>query len=68
MNNVLQKTKSITLEIQQWNDTITPQAIDQGNRSPRTPHQSTLILLQLPSSSFSKVEYTYGWYSASGGK
>jgi hypothetical protein len=26
-------------------DTITPQEINQGNRSPRTPHQSTPTLL-----------------------
>jgi hypothetical protein len=30
MNNVLQKTKSNTLELTQWKDSITPQAIDRG--------------------------------------
>jgi hypothetical protein len=38
MNNVLQKTKSNTLEDISAEDSITPQAIDWGNRSPRTPH------------------------------
>jgi hypothetical protein len=59
--------------IQQRNGTKTPQAIDQGNRSPRTPHQR---IPKSPSASEQqvcttggnrKVEYTYGWYSASAG-
>jgi hypothetical protein len=41
------RLKSNTLETWQRKDTITPQAIDRGNRSHRNPHRSTLDLLQL---------------------
>jgi hypothetical protein len=65
------RLKQTLSKIQQRDDTITPQAIDRGNRSPRTPHQR---IPKSPSASEqqvytvggnSKVEYTYGWYSAS---
>jgi hypothetical protein len=55
MNNVLQKTKMNALKTQQQKDIITPQAIDRGNRLPRTPHQKTPNLLQLMSNSLARL-------------
>jgi hypothetical protein len=46
---------------------------NQGSAQPRTPHRRILVHLLLLSSRFeyqvenSKVEYTYGWHSASAG-
>jgi hypothetical protein len=50
-----------TLETQQQEYTITPQAIDRWHSSLKNIKSSS------SSEQFSKVEYTYGWYSASAG-
>jgi hypothetical protein len=59
--------------IQQWDCTITPQAIDRGyslnyNSSSKNPKSSLASEQQVcTAGGNSKVEYTCGWYSASAG-
>jgi hypothetical protein len=68
MNNVLQKTKSNTLDniAAKWYDNSTdnqPGVIARLNSSSKYSNSSSASEQQQ-----SKVEYTYGWYSTSGGK
>jgi hypothetical protein len=67
------RLKRTLSKIQQWDGIITPQAIDGGNRSPRTPHRripkspSAFEQQVHTAGGNSKIEYTYGWYLASAG-
>jgi hypothetical protein len=68
MNNVLQKTKLNTLE-----DTAVERHHNSTGNRPGIIARLELLIEVLNSSSASErymdtVEYTYGWYSASGGK